>query len=87
VVKQPERGADHSSPYSADVKNGWSYTSTSRHVSMAWKLIKQEGPTLSLKELTFWSGTIFWDRPEIRENLRVYFGGIYSLSLQGRRVK
>jgi hypothetical protein len=53
VVKRPWREADHSSPYSADVKNGWSYTSTSRYVSMEWKLIKQGDRTLSLKELKF----------------------------------
>jgi hypothetical protein len=27
-VKQPEREADHSPPYSAEVKNEWSYTSS-----------------------------------------------------------
>jgi hypothetical protein len=27
-VKWPEREADHSPPYSADVKNAWSYTSS-----------------------------------------------------------
>jgi hypothetical protein len=27
-VKQPGRGADHSNPSSAEVKNEWSYTST-----------------------------------------------------------
>jgi hypothetical protein len=28
VVKRPGREADHSHPYSAEVKNAWSYTST-----------------------------------------------------------
>jgi len=29
-VKRPGRGIDHLSPSSAEVKNEWSYTSTSR---------------------------------------------------------
>jgi len=29
VVKRPKRVADHSSPSSAEVKNAWSYASTS----------------------------------------------------------
>jgi len=32
--------ADHSPPYSGDVKNAWSYTSTPQHVFKAWYLVK-----------------------------------------------
>jgi len=39
--KRPGREADHSLPCSAEVKNEWSYTSTSLYVSMAWCLVKQ----------------------------------------------
>jgi hypothetical protein len=38
-VKRPGREADHSPPPTADVKNAWSYTSTPKHVCMAWYLI------------------------------------------------
>jgi len=40
VVKRPGRGADHSSPSSADVKNEWSCTFTPPYVFIAWCLIK-----------------------------------------------
>jgi hypothetical protein len=39
-VKQPEREADHSSPYSAEVKNAWSYTYTPQYAFMVWCLVK-----------------------------------------------
>jgi hypothetical protein len=39
-VKLPGREAAHSPPSSAEVKNAWSYTSTSQHVFMAWCLVK-----------------------------------------------
>jgi hypothetical protein len=39
-IKQPEREADYSRPSSAEVKNAWSYTSTTPHVFMAWWVIK-----------------------------------------------
>jgi hypothetical protein len=32
--------ADHSTPYSAEVKNAWSYTSTHQYAFMAWCLVK-----------------------------------------------
>lgn len=32
-VKQPESEADHSPPFTADVKNGWSNTSTTLHMN------------------------------------------------------
>jgi len=35
-VKRPGREADHSLPTSAEVKNVWSYTSTSQYVFMVW---------------------------------------------------
>jgi hypothetical protein len=39
-VKRPGREADHSPPYSAEVKNAWSYTLTPQYVFMAWCLVK-----------------------------------------------
>jgi hypothetical protein len=39
-VKRPGREADHSTPYSAEVKNVWSYTSTAPYVFMSWCLVK-----------------------------------------------
>jgi hypothetical protein len=39
-VKQPGCEADHSPPFSAEVKNTWSYTSTPQYVFMAWCLVK-----------------------------------------------
>jgi len=40
---RPEREADHSPPSSAEVRNAWSYTSTSQYVFMAWCLVKAQG--------------------------------------------
>jgi hypothetical protein len=40
-IKQLGREADHSLPYSAEVKNAWSYTYTPPYAIMAWCLIKQ----------------------------------------------
>jgi len=42
-VKRPAREADHSSPSSAEVKNGRSYTSTPQYTSMAWCSVKAQG--------------------------------------------
>jgi hypothetical protein len=42
VVKRPERETDHSPPSSVEVKNAWSYTSTSQYVFMAWCLVKHK---------------------------------------------
>jgi hypothetical protein len=39
-VKRPGREVNHSPPSSAEVKNEWSYTSTSQYVSMALCLVK-----------------------------------------------
>jgi len=39
-VKQPGREADHWSPFTAEFKNAWSYTSTPPSVFMAWYLVK-----------------------------------------------
>jgi hypothetical protein len=38
-VKRPGREANHLPPSSAEVKNAWSYTSTTQYVFMAWCLI------------------------------------------------
>jgi hypothetical protein len=40
-VKRPDREADHSSPYSAEVKNAWSCTSTPQYVFMTWYLVNR----------------------------------------------
>jgi hypothetical protein len=37
----PRREAHHSRPYSAEVKNKWSYISSPRYIFMVWCLIKQ----------------------------------------------
>jgi hypothetical protein len=39
-VKQVGREADHSLPYSVEVKNEWGYTFTHPYVFMAWCLVK-----------------------------------------------
>jgi hypothetical protein len=39
-VKRPGREADHYLPTSAEVKNGWSYTSTPQYAFMTWYLVK-----------------------------------------------
>jgi len=39
-VKRLGREADHSPPSSAEVKNGWSCTSTPPYVFLAWRLVK-----------------------------------------------
>jgi hypothetical protein len=39
-VKRLGREADHSPPPSAEVKNAWSYTSTSQYVFMVWCLVR-----------------------------------------------
>jgi hypothetical protein len=39
-VKRLEREADRSPPSSAEVKNAWSYTSTTQYVFKAWCLVK-----------------------------------------------
>jgi hypothetical protein len=40
------READHSSPFSAEFKNAWSYTSTPQYAFMAWCSIKAQGQLL-----------------------------------------
>jgi hypothetical protein len=42
-LKRPRREADHSPPYSAEVKNEWSYTSTPQYAFMAWCSVKAQG--------------------------------------------
>jgi hypothetical protein len=39
-VKRPGSEADYSPPFSAEVKDVWSYTSTPQYVFMAWCLVK-----------------------------------------------
>jgi hypothetical protein len=40
-VKRPGREAGHSPPYTAEVKNAWSYTSSPQYAFMAWCLVKR----------------------------------------------
>jgi hypothetical protein len=42
-VKRPKREADHSPPSGAEVKNAWSYISTSSYILMAPCLVKHGG--------------------------------------------
>jgi hypothetical protein len=42
-VKRPTREADHSPPFSAEVKNAWSYISSPPYVFMALFLVKHTG--------------------------------------------
>jgi hypothetical protein len=41
AVKRPGRRADNSPPFSAEIKNAWSYTSTPPY--MVWCLVKHRG--------------------------------------------
>jgi hypothetical protein len=41
-LKRPGREADHSPPPSNEVKNAWSYTSTSPYVFMEWCLVRKK---------------------------------------------
>jgi len=40
-VKRPGYKADHSPPYSAEIKNVWKYTSTPPYVFVVWCLVKK----------------------------------------------
>jgi hypothetical protein len=42
-VKRTGREADHSPPSNAEMKKGWSYTSTTPYVFMAWCFINTRG--------------------------------------------
>jgi hypothetical protein len=42
-VKRSGRGADHSLPFSAEVKNAWTYTSTPQYAFTAWCSVKAQG--------------------------------------------
>jgi hypothetical protein len=46
-VKRSRRKSDYSPPSSAEVKNMWSYTSTSQYAFMAWCTVKVQGLTLT----------------------------------------
>jgi hypothetical protein len=41
-VKRPGREADHSSPYSAEMKNAWAIHPLSQYTFMAWCLVKHK---------------------------------------------
>jgi hypothetical protein len=41
-VKRPGREADHSPPYSAEVKNAWIYNSTSPYAFKSWCSVKKK---------------------------------------------
>jgi len=49
-VKRPEREPDHSLPFSAKLKNAWSYTSTPQYAFMAWCSVKAQGKFTSAKQ-------------------------------------
>jgi hypothetical protein len=44
-VKRPWREADHSPPFSVEVKNAWNYTSTPQYSFMAWCSVKKSTET------------------------------------------
>jgi len=48
-VKRTDHEADHSPPSSAEVKNAWSYTSTSQYAFMSRCLAKSTEKTLPLR--------------------------------------
>jgi hypothetical protein len=55
-VKLPGREADHTPPFSAEVKNAFSYTSTPQYFFVTWCVTKHKNNfistfTLTLKEL------------------------------------
>jgi hypothetical protein len=52
-VKLPGRETDHSPPSSAQIKNGWSYTSPPQCASMVWCSVKKVQRQLYLTELYF----------------------------------
>jgi len=62
-VKRPGREADHSPQYNAEVKNAWSYTSTSPIVFIALCLVKQwillQGVVLNLTIILPFKWTIY----------------------------
>jgi len=62
-LKQAGREADHSSPFYAEVKNAWNYTSTPPYVLMALCLFKHKGTSawrgaLAEGQLYFKSSTV-----------------------------
>jgi len=67
-VKQPGPEADHSPPYSANVKNVQRYTSTHPY-SMPWYLVKHRGNFTFMKWLGHWMSSVKW--PSSREWERV----------------
>jgi hypothetical protein len=42
-LKRPGREGDHPSPFSAEVKYAWSYTSTPQYAFMAWRSVETQG--------------------------------------------
>jgi hypothetical protein len=46
-LKRPGRGADHSAPCSAEVKNTWNYASTPQYAFIVWWLVKRAQEQLS----------------------------------------
>jgi hypothetical protein len=67
-VKRPGREAGLSSPFIAEVKNAWSYTSTPQYVFMAWCLVKHRD------NFTF----LLLEETEMVCFRHVYFDGINS---------
>ena len=53
-IKRQEREADHSPPYSAEVKNEWSYTSIHSYILMPYS-----GTTLHLLHINFYVCILF----------------------------
>jgi hypothetical protein len=51
-VKRPGREAEHLPPSGAEVKNAWSYTSTSLYAYVAWWLVKHRENFTFINEIT-----------------------------------
>jgi hypothetical protein len=63
-VKRPGREANHSPPYSAEVKKAWRYTPIPHYVFMAWCFVKH------MEKFTFTSNLfILVGKPELKRPL------------------
>jgi hypothetical protein len=80
-VNRPGCEVDHSTPCSAEVKNKWSYTSTTPHVFVAWYLVSIGDLYARLK-----SEVTFLRRPRyLRCLVGCIAGSTYILAITFRR--
>jgi hypothetical protein len=79
------RETDHSSAYSAKVKNAWSCIRTPSYAFMAWYLVKHLGTTLSQQT----AGSTSRVRPSVRpinKSFSVIFISIFFHGFQARHI-